>query len=85
MHPDSGPVRAAGAPETVITIGGSAGAIGALLDLAAELPHGLAAAILVTTHRPASTPSALPKLLARAARRPCSHPRSGERLQSDHI
>lgn len=74
-----------GAPSALVAIGGSAGAVGTLLEVAADLPSGLAAAILVVIHRPAQSPSALPRLLMRASRRPCAHARGGEALAAGRI
>lgn len=55
---------------TVIAIGGSAGALDALLALLPALPDELAIPIVVVIHVPPAQPSLLPELLARACRRP---------------
>ena len=54
----------------VIAIGGSAGALDALLALLPALPDALATPIVVVVHVPPAQPSLLAELLARACRRP---------------
>ena len=62
----------------VIVIGGSAGAIEALLRLVADLPAALSARIFVTIHIPAASTSALPTLLSRVGRMRAKHPTDEE-------
>lgn len=63
----------------VVVIGGSAGAIEALLRLVGGLPGALPARIFVTIHLAAGATSVLPKLLTRAGSLPASHASDGER------
>lgn len=55
---------------SVIVIGGSAGALDVLLELAGALPDTLTTPIVVVLHLQPSQPSLVPELLARACRRP---------------
>lgn len=68
-----------------IVIGGSAGAIEALLTIAAALPGDLPAAVFVVIHVPPGTYSRLPGLLARASRLPASHAEHGQAIEPGHI
>jgi two-component system chemotaxis response regulator CheB len=63
--------------ERVIVIGGSAGAIDALLRLAAALPP-IPARLFLAVHVPATAVSALPAILTRAGQMPARHPADGE-------
>lgn len=62
----------------IIVIGGSAGAIDALLRLAPALPAAIDARIFLAVHVPANAVSALPAILTRAGRVPARHPTDGE-------
>jgi two-component system chemotaxis response regulator CheB len=53
----------------LIVIGGSAGALDALLELGGALPESLTAPIVIVLHLQASQPSLIPELLARTCRR----------------
>jgi two-component system, chemotaxis family, protein-glutamate methylesterase/glutaminase len=53
----------------VIVIGGSAGALDALLTVLPALPDSFAIPIVVVLHVPSDQPSLVPELLARACRR----------------
>lgn len=64
----------------VVAIGASAGGFSVLLDLAAALPAGFPAVVLVVLHVGAH-PSTLPELLARRGRNPAVHPVPGEALR----
>jgi two-component system chemotaxis response regulator CheB len=63
---------------SIIVIGGSAGAIDALLRLVSRLPAGLPARVFIAVHVPANAVSALPAILARTGRLPARHPADGE-------
>ncbi|MFL5606384.1 MAG: chemotaxis protein CheB [Gemmatimonadaceae bacterium] len=63
--------------ERIIVIGGSAGAIDALLRLAAALPV-IHARVFLAVHVPATSVSALPAILTRAGQMPARHPRDGD-------
>src|SRR3982751_3897573 len=65
----------------VIVIGGSAGAIEALLTVAGELPATLAARIFITVHIPTAATSVLPTVLERAGGLRARHPVDGEATQ----
>ncbi|MVN89396.1 chemotaxis protein CheB [Deinococcus sp. HMF7620] len=69
----------------LVVIGGSAGALGSLLDLAAGLPDDFPAALLVVVHIPPDQPSVLPELLNRAGPLPAKAAEDGERLRAGHI
>jgi two-component system, chemotaxis family, protein-glutamate methylesterase/glutaminase len=62
----------------VIVIGGSAGAIDALLRLTPALPAALDARVFLAVHVSANAVSALPAILTRAGHLPARHPKDGE-------
>ena len=64
----------------LIVIGASAGGVTALLQLAAELPHGLQAAVLIVLHV-GSHQSELPKLMSSRAVLPVAHAQDGEQIE----
>jgi two-component system chemotaxis response regulator CheB len=55
---------------SLIVIGGSAGALDVMLEIAAALPDGLRAPVVIVLHLQASQPSLVPELLARTSIRP---------------
>ena len=61
----------------VVAVGGSAGAVEALESLVAGFPADLDAAVLVTVHIPATSRSALPRILTRAGPLPAAHAEDG--------
>jgi two-component system chemotaxis response regulator CheB len=65
----------------VIVIGGSAGAIEALLKLVGDLPAVVPARFFVAVHIPSAATSVLPRLLARAGGLRAKHPVDGERTE----
>jgi two-component system chemotaxis response regulator CheB len=67
--------------DRLIVVGGSAGAVEALRELARRLPADLPAAVCVVVHFPSSSSSYLPDILRRAGRLPARHAVSGEVLQ----
>ena len=69
----------------LILIGGSAGAIEALLKIVSVFPSDFAASVLVVIHTSPESPSVLPKVLQRASAIPAKHAEDGERLQAGHI
>jgi two-component system chemotaxis response regulator CheB len=69
----------------VIVIGGSAGAIDALLRIMAALPAVLHARVFITVHVPSTAVSALPAILTRAGPIAARHPTDGERTQPSVI
>lgn len=81
----SGPTLGGVANRDIIVIGGSAGAVEVLLDLAAELPAGLPASVFVVLHTPAQHVSAMPELLSTRGPLPASHPIHGEEIARGRI
>jgi two-component system chemotaxis response regulator CheB len=69
----------------IVVIGFSAGGIEPLLRLVADLPSDLPAALFVVHHFPAHSISALPSILARAAKLPVRTARDRERVVPGHI
>lgn len=68
-----------------IAIGGSAGAIPALMRIVPGLDPDLRAAILVVVHLPPHSRSLLPGLLTRAGQLTATHAQDGEPLCESHI
>jgi two-component system chemotaxis response regulator CheB len=64
----------------VVAIGGSAGAIDALLDIFASVPPDTPAAFLVVVHVPRSGPSVLPQIVGRATALSVAHASDGDRI-----
>jgi two-component system chemotaxis response regulator CheB len=69
----------------IVVIGASAGAVEALRQITSRLPPDLPAAVFVVVHVPATFPSRLPEILARAGALPVSHARDGEVFQRGRI
>ena len=69
----------------VLVVGGSAGAIEALVELVAGLPADLPACVLVTVHIGGNARSNLPRILERAGALPAAHARHGEPLGAGRI
>jgi two-component system chemotaxis response regulator CheB len=72
-------------PDRVVAIGASAGGVEAVSRIAAALPARFPAAVLVTVHVSASTPSVLPAILARAGRLPAAAVADGEPVVAGRI
>jgi two-component system chemotaxis response regulator CheB len=68
-----------------IVIGGSAGAIEALIALVHGLPFDLPATVLVVIHVPAGSQSLLPAILARSTQLPVTHAQHGEPVEQGRI
>ena len=68
-------------PRDLVVVGGSAGSLEPLRELAAGLPAGLPGSVLVTQHVAEDARSELPWLLSRAGPLPAEHAKEGERLQ----
>jgi len=66
-------------------IGSSAGGLGPLRRVIAQLPADLAAAIFVIVHIPPWRHSELPRVLSLDSALPARHPEPGERVQQGHI
>jgi len=73
------------AASKVIVIGGSAGALEALLEILAHLPADIPAAIFVVVHIPADANSYLPKVLSRCAAMEARHPADAEKALAGRI
>jgi two-component system chemotaxis response regulator CheB len=69
----------------VVVVGGSAGSLAPLRQLAAALPAGLPGAVAVTIHVGEQARSQLPSILGRLGPLPAAHARTGELLQSGRI
>jgi two-component system chemotaxis response regulator CheB len=69
----------------IVVIGTSAGGIEALRQLVSDLPRDFPAAIAVTMHISAQSPSVLHDILSRSGPLPVLSPRDNERLQAGHI
>ncbi|WP_216322679.1 chemotaxis protein CheB [Deinococcus aestuarii] len=72
-------------PSPLVVIGGSAGALSALLKLVPSLPPDFPAPILLVVHTPADQPSYLPQVLSRAGPLPAQHARHGDLLEPGRI
>jgi two-component system, chemotaxis family, protein-glutamate methylesterase/glutaminase len=81
----SGESRYPARARIAIAIGGSAGAIPALLQIVPGLDPTLRAAILVVVHLPPSSRSLLPGLLTRAGRLLATRAQDGEPLRESRI
>jgi two-component system chemotaxis response regulator CheB len=73
------------ATPNLIVIGGSAGAIEALLELVPQFPAEIDAAICIVVHFPADSPSLLPQLLRRHTKLSVSPATEGAELKSGQI
>lgn len=69
----------------IVVAGASAGGVEALAELAASLPAGLPAAVLVVLHMPAYGHSVLPEILSRRGPLPAKHAVDGELLLTGRI
>lgn len=69
----------------IIVVGGSAGAIEALITLVRALPADLPASVFVVIHTPPNAMSRLPEILGRAGQLPAGHGRAGEKTETGRI
>jgi two-component system, chemotaxis family, protein-glutamate methylesterase/glutaminase len=72
-------------PRDVVVVGGSAGSLAPLRQLAAALPPDLPGAVAVTIHVGEHAQSRLPSILEREGPLPASHARTGEPLRPGRI
>ncbi len=72
------------APMTIIVIGASAGGVGAIRTIVADLPRTIDAAVFVTVHI-GSHKSNFPWLLQSIGTLSASHPAQGEAIRAGHI
>ena len=64
----------------IIVIGASAGGVEALVNVVRTLPPNLPAALFITLHIPAESPSMLPTILSRSGALPAIHPEDGANI-----
>lgn len=69
----------------VVVIGGSAGSVSSIIELAKALPSGFEAPVCVTIHISPMTRSVLPNILQGASRLAASHAIDGDPLHPGHI
>jgi len=69
----------------VVVIGASAGGVQALRQILADLPHDLAAAVLVVQHIERDRPSQLAQVLGWASVLPVTEAAGGERIAAGHV
>jgi two-component system chemotaxis response regulator CheB len=72
-------------PVPLLTIGGSAGSLGPLVDIVGSLPAGLGAAVLVCQHTGQEGRSHLPDILTRRSQLPASWALDLEPLQGGRV
>jgi two-component system chemotaxis response regulator CheB len=76
---------ASAANGSVVALGGSAGAVEALIGIARGLPADLGAPVLVVLHVSPTGESHLPEILTRAGPLPARHAKDGEELAPNRI
>jgi two-component system chemotaxis response regulator CheB len=69
----------------IVVVGASAGGVELALELAAQLPHDLPAAVFIVIHISPSAESVLPQLLRRRTKLRVAHARDGERIEHGRI
>lgn len=69
----------------IIVVGGSAGSLGPLIDLAATLPADLDASVFIVMHISASSPSFLPDILNRSGKLRAVHPHDQDLIEKGKI
>ena len=69
----------------LVVVGGSAGSMGPLREMAGALPAGLPGSVAVTVHVGEHARSRLPWLLSRAGPLPAAHAETGERLAPGRV
>jgi two-component system, chemotaxis family, protein-glutamate methylesterase/glutaminase len=78
-------INEAGLVRDLVTFGGSAGGLEALLGVLRRLPLDLPTTIGVVLHRSPDVESQLTGILSRSAELPVSEPSDGEPLKSGHV
>jgi two-component system chemotaxis response regulator CheB len=73
------------APEHIVVVGGSAGALEQALAMARGLPADFPAALFLVIHFPSTARSVLPDLLARSGPLPAAHASDGEAIRPGRI
>ena len=69
----------------IIVVGGSAGSVGVLLQLAGDLPEDLPAAIFVVVHTSPEGPGILDQILGRRSRMPVDYASDGDAVRTGRI
>jgi len=69
----------------IVVIGASSGGVEALMELAADLPENLPAAVFVVLHLAEESPSVLPKILARSGPLEAVRAEDGQRVEQGRI
>jgi len=69
----------------IIVIGGSAGGVETIIELARHFPRDLPGAVFVVLHVPSDSFSILPELLTRAGPLPAFHPKDHEQIMNGRI
>jgi two-component system, chemotaxis family, protein-glutamate methylesterase/glutaminase len=69
----------------IVVVGGSAGAIHALINVVRGLPKDFAGSVFIVQHIPASSPSNLPEILSNAGPLQVAHAKDGERVQRGRV
>jgi two-component system, chemotaxis family, protein-glutamate methylesterase/glutaminase len=78
------PVGDRKAHRDIIVVGGSAGALDVMIDIAHALPRKFSGSVFIVSHIGANR-SHLPELLSRAGPLPALHPQEGEPIRPGHI
>lgn len=73
------------ATRDTIVIGASAGGVQALLNLVADLPPKLSAAVFIVLHIPTDVPSMLPEILSRDAQLPVAAAKNDEEIRTGRV
>ncbi|CAN5205982.1 hypothetical protein BH11ACT6_BH11ACT6_03490 [soil metagenome] len=82
---DSPAAQSDGNPGWAVAVGGSAGSVEALKQVAAGLPAHLSCSVLVAIHLPHSAPSVLADILDRSGPLTAVTARNGDQLRPGHI
>lgn len=69
----------------IIVIGGSAGALGPLIQIVAALPEDIPASVFVVIHTPANSPGLLPMIIGRSCALNVQHAGDGGTIQSGSV
>src|SRR5262245_23373919 len=69
----------------IVVVGGSAGSVGALVQLAGDLPKDLPAAVFVVLHTSAEAPGVLDVVLGRNSRLPVAYANDGDAIRPGRI
>jgi chemotaxis response regulator CheB len=70
---------------SIVVIGGSTGALEALLSITRRLPGDLPAAVFVTIHTSSASPGVIDQIVARSGALPASYAVDGAPIEPGHI